>query len=236
MIDVTDSTFEAEVLQLSEKIPVVVDLWAPWCGPCKTLGPIIEKVVSETEGRVALAKVNVDENPGISQAFQVQSIPAVFALRDRKVIDSFVGALPEQSVKKWVDNLAPAESPADLLAAEDDEASLLSALELDPGHLVAIAKLARINIERGSYETALDLIARVPENEELHQLAAKARLLANNVHLASESEVESRLNELLLFVKEDESARKEYLDLLATFDPADPRVAQYRKALTSRLF
>lgn len=236
MTDVTDATFEKEVLDLSEQVPVVVDLWAPWCGPCKTLGPIIEKVVAETEGRVALVKVNVDENPGVSQAFQVQSIPAVFAIKDRKVFDSFVGALPEQSVRKWVDNLAPSSTPADVLAESDDEASLLDALELDPGHTTAISKLARINIDRGDFSAALELIARVPENEELHQLAAKARLLAKNVDLASDSELETRLQQLLGSVRDDEDARKEYLDLLATLEPDDPRVIQYRKALTSRLF
>lgn len=236
MTDVTDATFEKEVLDLSEQVPVVVDLWAPWCGPCKTLGPIIEKVVAQTEGRVALVKVNVDENPGVSQAFQVQSIPAVFAIRDRKVIDSFIGALPEQSVKKWVENLAPSSTPADLLAESDDEASLLDALELDPGHIMAIAKLARINIDRGDFEAALELIARVPENEELRHLAAKARLLSNNVDLTSDSELEGRLQKLLDSVKDDEDARKEFLDLLATLEPDDPRVTQYRKALTSRLF
>jgi putative thioredoxin len=117
MKDVTDATFQADVVERSKQLPVVVDLWAPWCGPCKTLGPTIEKVVNETEGRVELAKVNVDENPAISQAFRVQSIPAVFALKDGKVVDTFVGALPETAVREFVSKLAPVTSPADLLAA-----------------------------------------------------------------------------------------------------------------------
>lgn len=236
MIDVTDATFEQEVLDLSEKVPVVVDLWAPWCGPCKTLGPMIEKVVDETDGRVALAKVNVDENPGLSQAFKVQSIPAVFAIKNRQVVDSFIGALPEASIRKWVEGLAPVKTPADLLAEAGDEASLLKALELDPGHSGAIAKLADIKIGHGEYDSALELISRVPENEELSQLAAKARLLSKNIAISSDAEIEQRLNGLLDSVKDDEQARKEFLDLLATLDPADSRVATYRKALTSRLF
>ena len=118
MIDVTDATFEEEVLRRSSEVPVVVDLWAPWCGPCRTLGPIIEKVVDATEGAVALAKVNVDENPAISGSFQVQSIPAVFALKDGKVVDGFIGALPEAAVAEFVAKLAPAPSEADLLVAE----------------------------------------------------------------------------------------------------------------------
>ncbi len=118
MVDVTDATFEEEVLHRSSEVPVVVDLWAPWCGPCRTLGPIIEKVVDATEGAVALAKVNVDENPAISGSFQVQSIPAVFALKDGKVVDGFIGALPEAAVAEFVAKLTPAPSEADLLVAE----------------------------------------------------------------------------------------------------------------------
>lgn len=236
MIEVTDATFETDVLDLSEKVPVVIDLWAPWCAPCRTLGPLIEKIVDETNGGVALAKVNVDENPGISQAFKVQSIPAVFAIKDRKVVDSFIGALPEQQIRAWVEKLAPIESPADVLAEAEDEASLLSALELDPGHVGAISKLASLKIDRGEYDAALELISKVPETDELRQLAAKARLLSKDISFSSQGEVEARLDVLLDSVRDDDQARKEFLDLLATFDSSDPKVTQYRKALTSRLF
>src|SRR3954447_22701073 len=106
-MDVTDSTFETAVLERSTEVPVVVDLWAEWCGPCRTLGPIIEKVVGETNGSVELVKVDVDSNPQISKAFRVQSIPAVYAIRDRQVVDSFIGALPEPAVREWVSRLAP---------------------------------------------------------------------------------------------------------------------------------
>ena len=111
-IDVTDATFETEVVEPVETVPVVVDLWAPWCGPCSTLGPIIEKVVDATDGQVALVKVNVDENPAISQAFRVQSIPAVYAMRDGQVVDGFVGAYPEHEVQRFVDCLLPTEERA----------------------------------------------------------------------------------------------------------------------------
>src|SRR5688572_25330269 len=108
-VDVTDATFEAEVLDRSTEVPVIVDLWAPWCGPCRTLGPIIEKVVDTTEGKAVLVKVNVDENPRISQTFQVQSIPAVYALKDKKVVDGFIGAQPEPVVTEFVQRLLPSE-------------------------------------------------------------------------------------------------------------------------------
>src|SRR5438045_6857382 len=130
-MDVTDSPFATAVLERSTQVPVVVDLWAEWCGPCKTLGPIIEKVVAETGGKVELAKVDVDANPGVGQAFRVQSIPAVYAIRDKQVVDHFVGAIPEAQVREFVARLAPSKSEADLLVERGDEASLRRALELD---------------------------------------------------------------------------------------------------------
>src|SRR5664279_390601 len=129
--DVTDASFATAVIERSMTVPVVVDLWADWCGPCKTLGPIIEKVVEETNGAVELAKVDVDANPQVSQAFGVQSIPAVFAISQGKIVDSFVGALPESAVRDFVEKLAPGASKVDKLVEAGDEASLRAALELD---------------------------------------------------------------------------------------------------------
>src|SRR5271170_7980240 len=102
MADVTDATFEQAVLERSREVPVVVDLWAPWCGPCQTLGPMLERAVAATNGDVVLAKVNVDDNPQIAASFRVQSIPAVFALRDGAVVNGFVGAVPEAQVQEFV--------------------------------------------------------------------------------------------------------------------------------------
>jgi putative thioredoxin len=136
-MDVTDESFQADVLARSATVPVVVDLWAPWCGPCTTLGPMLERAVAATGGAVELAKVNVDENPRISQSFGVQSIPAVFAIQDGQVVDQFIGALPEAEVAAFVQKLAPAPSEADTLVAAGDEASLRRALELEPDHTEA---------------------------------------------------------------------------------------------------
>ncbi len=131
-IDATDASFENDVLLRSDAVPVIVDLWAPWCGPCKALSPIIERVVDATGGAAELVKVNVDENPMIAQSFQVQSIPAVFAIKDRKIVDRFIGALPEADVHDFVARLLPAASEAEQLVAAGDEASLRRALELEP--------------------------------------------------------------------------------------------------------
>ena len=229
MHDVTDATFERDVIQRSHEVPVVVDLWAAWCGPCRTLGPIIEKVVAETEGRVELAKVDVDANPMVSQAFRVQSIPAVYAIRDGKVVDSFVGALPEHAVREWVGRLAPAKSDADLLVEKGDEASLRKAIETDPDHPGAVVALAELLVERGANDEALALLGRIPETSETRRVAALARVGAAD-------DPANELDALLDRVKGDDAARQRFLDLLELLGPDDPRTAEYRKALTARLF
>jgi len=184
-MDVTDDTFQTEVLARSTTVPVIVDLWAPWCGPCKTLGPLLEKAVADTGGAVELVKVNVDENPRVAQTFQVQSIPAVFAISDGKVVDQFIGALPEAQVTAFVQRLAPAPSEADTLAAMGDEASLRKALELEPDHAGATEALARILVDRGDASEALALLQRIPETEAGRALAAEARLLEAGVDIAT---------------------------------------------------
>ncbi|MBV8981852.1 MAG: thioredoxin [Acidimicrobiia bacterium] len=237
MTDVTDATFEQDVLERSKQVPVVVDLWAPWCGPCRTLGPIIEKVVDATEGKVDLVKVNVDDNPRVSATFQVQSIPAVYAIKDGKVVDGFIGALPEKSVAEFVARLAPAETEADRLVAAGDEDSLRKVLEDDPAHEGAIVALAELLADRGDGEEALQLLARIPENAETRRVAALARL-GDEAELSAESsgEVETKLDSLLEKVKDDEVARQEFVDLLEVLGPDDPRTAHYRKALTAKLY
>jgi putative thioredoxin len=236
MSDVTDATFEQDVLERSKQVPVVVDLWAPWCGPCRTLGPIIEKVVEATEGRVELVKVNVDENPRVSATFQVQSIPAVYALKDAKVVDGFIGALPEKAVAEFVDRLAPAETEVDRLVAAGDEASLRKALDDDPDHEGAVVALAELLAERGDADEALSVLARIPETAETRRVAAIARLGDEASAAGSNGEVETKLDGLLERVKDDEAARQEFLDLLEVLGPDDPRTARYRKALTAKLY
>ncbi len=215
-----------------------MDLWAPWCGPCKTLGPMLEKAVADTGGAVELAKVNVDENPRIAQTFAVQSIPAVFAISNGQVVDQFIGALPEAQVAAFVQRLAPAPSEADTLAAAGDEPSLRQALELEPDHAGATEALARILIDRGDAAEALALLQRLPETETGRALAAEARLLEAGVDVSSSGreEIEGKLNELLERVRDDDAARQEFVDLLETLGADDPRTNEYRRALAARLF
>lgn len=236
-IDVTDATFQTDVIDRSTQVPVVVDLWAEWCGPCKTLGPIIEKVIDETNGKVVLAKVDVDANPQISQAFQVQSIPAVYALRDGKVVEGFVGAQPEAQVKAWVESLIPSaeESEVAQLIAAGDEASLRQAIELEPDNAVAITALAALlagSDDGQARMEAIDLLAKIPETDETRLIAAQARAANPDVP----ADVETKLQSLLGQVKTDEDAKQAFLDLLELMGPTDPRTAEYRKKLTAQLF
>ncbi|MDQ3177621.1 MAG: tetratricopeptide repeat protein [Actinomycetota bacterium] len=232
-IDVTDATFETEVVERSKTTPVVIDLWATWCGPCTTLGPILEKVVDATGGQVVLAKVDVDANPAISQAFQVQSIPAVYAMKDGQPVDGFMGSYPENFVQEFVDKLLP--SATDVLQSEllgaGDEASLRKVLDAEPGNEEAVIALAELLVERGETEEALALLERIPESDRTRKVAATARLGDEPA-----DDYDNELVGLLDRVREDDEARQRFVDLLEVMGPDDPRTASYRKQLTARLF
>jgi putative thioredoxin len=233
-IDVTDASFQTDVIARSAQVTVVVDLWAPWCGPCKTLGPIIERVVDETNGGVILAKVNVDENPRVSQAFQVQSIPAVFAISQGKVVDQFIGALPEAQIRQWMQKLAPARTEADDLADADDEVSLRKALDLKHDHPVAVPKLAALLVEKGSNHEALALLERVPPTADTRRIASLARVGAE-AKAAEGDTIVAELASLLPQVRADEAAKQRYVDLLTVMGD-DPRVPDLRRKLANALF
>jgi putative thioredoxin len=188
VIDTTDADFERAVIERSKQVPVVVDFWAPWCGPCRTLGPLLERLADEHAGKFVLAKVNIDENPGLAAAFRIQSIPMVIGLRDGAVIDQFVGALPESGVRDFLERLLPspgeelAQRGVELLAAgqtAEAEVLLRRALELDPRAEAAMVGLARLLAERGDDAEALALLDRVgpgPRRQEADRLAAALRI------------------------------------------------------------
>lgn len=237
MIDVTDASFETEILNRSMTTPVVVDLWAPWCGPCKTLGPIIEKVVDETNGRVVLAKINVDENPQASAAFRVQSIPAVYALYQGQVVDGFIGAQPEAQIRAFVNKLIADEvgSEVDQLVQAGDEASLRRAVEIDPQSKLAALSLAVLLIQTDRASEALEVLAPFPEDEDVAPIAEAARNAA--LPTGERARIEGRLTELLDQVKGDDEARQEFVTLLEELAVGDPAEATaWRKKLSARLF
>ena len=236
MADVTDATFQVQVVERSKTVPVVVDLWAEWCEPCKQLGPILEKVVAETGGAVELAKVDIEGNPGVAQAFRVQSIPAVYVMVDGQVADGFVGAQGEPSVREFLKRFVPEPEMSRLeqLVAAGDEASLRSALEIESDNEHAVAALATLLIDDGRVEEAVSLLERVADTPEVRRLLAMARV--QDVSDSQPQDIESELAELLTQVKIDEDARQRFVDLLEVLGPDDPRTSSWRKRLSAALF
>ena len=235
MIDVTDQDFEQQVIEKSHEIPVIVDLWAPWCGPCKTLGPLLEKVIDAQAGKVVGVKINVDDNPGVSQAFQVQSIPMVVAFKDGQAVDGFMGAQGEPMLEDFVSRLLPTEeeNEIDSLIAAGDEISLIAALEVQSDHPEGVLALADLLVQDGRIEEGLALLERVPESTESRRIAATARTSDSS---GESDEVDAELGDLLSKVKNDDEARQRFIDLLEVMGPEDPRTGEWRRKLSAALF
>jgi len=189
--DVAEVDFEKAVLERSLDVPVLLDCWAPWCGPCRSLGPVLEKLAQAYGGRFVLAKLNTDEAPQIAAALQMRSIPLVVLFVGGRPVDQFVGALPESKIREFLDrHLQPQVSPAEQLradaaAAEDAdtaEALLKNALALEPGHVGATLDLAECLLDRRGLEEAQAMLAAVPEAARDDRHAALAARLQLALH------------------------------------------------------
>jgi putative thioredoxin len=172
--DVSEKDFQTKVLERSKQVPVVVDFWAEWCGPCRTLGPALEDAIRKRDGEVELAKVDTDANQNLARNFEIQSIPAVKAFRDGKVVAEFIGAQPPAAIEGFLNEFAP--SKADRLAESGDEDSLRQALEVDSSHAPAAIGLARIQLGRGENQEALETLKPVKGDFVADGLAARAEL------------------------------------------------------------
>lgn len=207
VFDVTEADFEARVLEASLDVPVLLDCWAPWCGPCRSLGPVLEKVVQSLGGRVLLAKINTDEAPNISAALRIRSIPLVVLFVGGRPVDQFVGALPEGQILQFLDKhlgqLAPAGSPVDELrqAANDAtdpaeaEALLAEVLAVDPTHAATLMDLVERAIARGDVDTAAALLERVAPDArgDRHPALLKRIELAKNRPPGNAAEFQARI-------------------------------------------
>ena len=223
--DATDASFMADVIEASRTQPVIVDFWAPWCGPCRQLTPVIERAVTEAKGAVKLVKVNIDENPRMAGQLRVQSIPAVFAFSGGQPVDGFMGALPESQVKAFISRLTGGSdaSEVDALLAEAAESltvgdlggaaqAYAGVLQLDPKNVKAIAGLARCYLNEGDTERAAEVVALAPAESNDPDLTGVRAALALADQATSET---GPFEQRLAANADDHEARLELAKALA---------------------
>jgi putative thioredoxin len=260
VVEVTDATFEQVVIEGSKDRPVVVDLWADWCGPCKSLGPILERVAEERAGAFMLAKLDIDANrvgQELLAAVQSQGIPTVVAFRDGAPVSLFIGAYPEEAVNDFVDSILPTE--ADQLAGEAEaqvaagdvvagEEDFRDALEKDPDNAEAKTGLARILAARGEIDAARDLVTPLLPDPDAERVMSQIRVtewgdlegagtLASAKRLAAKGRWREALDGMLGALQDErDDARAAMVDVFAVLGDDDPLVPEYRRRLASALF
>jgi putative thioredoxin len=249
VFEVDEEAFAQDVLQRSYNAPVVVDFWAAWCGPCRVLGPVLERLANEAKGAWSLAKVDVDRNPRLAQAFGIQGIPAVRAFRDGKQVAEFTGALPEAQVRQWLATLGPsqADETYDEGAAREDggdldaaAAAYRRALDLEPGHADARRGLARVELRLRAREHGVGGMEALRARAEADPLDVPTVLALADLELV-EGRAEAAFARLLEIVRrgpaEDaDAARRHLLAAMDALPADDPRVTEARRALSRALF
>jgi putative thioredoxin len=253
IIDVTEATFQSEVLERSLTTPVVVDFWAEWCGPCKQLSPVLEKLAVEGGGSWVLAKVDVDANPRIAQMFRVQGIPMVYAVVDGQPVDAFTGVVPETQLRQWIDavlkaggaEVATPEDPrldsadealvnGDLDAAEQAYKKILADSPADEAAQAGLAQVGLLRRVTGvDPQAALAAAQAGPDDVDAQTLAADFEILSGHADRAY-----NRLVDLVRRTSGDdrERVRRHLLSLFTMAGPDDPAVAAARRALANALF
>jgi putative thioredoxin len=254
VIDVAEADFESRVVEASRQVPVVVDFWAGWCRPCLVLGPVLERVAGEYGGRFTLAKVDVDANQELAARFGIRGIPAVKAFRDGDVVAEFVGAQPEEAVRRFLAQLVPSEADEHVAAAasagspEEAEAAYRQALAIDPGNAGAVVGLARVLLDRGEVEEVRSLLGTVASDGEVRRLQAELDLrdaaasggeLGGAARAALSGDPADGLERLLSLVRQDgegQAARRLMLGMFEVLGDEHPLTREYRSRLASALF
>jgi putative thioredoxin len=244
VFDVDEHEFEQRVLERSKEVPVVVDFWADWCGPCKQLTPVLERAAEARAGKVELAKVDVEKNPRLQAAFRVQGIPSVKAFKDGRGAGEFTGAVPPAEVERFFDALVPSE--ADELVVSGDEQSLRRALELDPSHTAARLELGKLLLRRGEADEATELLSGAPGDFVADGLLARA-VLGDDERLAAAFEAWDEGDRAVALERLQEAIQQEadperrdlirrvMVGLFTELGPDDPLAREHRRRLSSAL-
>jgi len=248
VIDVNEAQFEAEVLQRSADIPVVVDFWAPWCTPCRQLGPLLENAAHERDGQVVLAKIDTDENPALARRYGIQGIPAVKAFIAGEVAAEFVGVLAPAQIDVFFDGLAPSETQ--MLMEAGDEESLRQVVEREPDNVDANFALAQMAYRNGDSAAALERLGAISGNFRADGLAARIELEEVDLPLVSdafdaldEGEIDTGLDRLLEALAstagdgaDRERIRKVIIAVLDELGAAHPLARESRRRLAAALY
>jgi putative thioredoxin len=261
VVEVTDQNFGTAVLEESKRRPVVVDFWADWCQPCRLIGPVLERLAGEANGEFLLAKLDVDANPQASAAFQIQSIPAVKAFRDGRLVDEFIGAIPEQAIRQWLAGVVPSEADHLVLQGEEaehegrvGEAERLyrKALDQQPGHVGALLGRGRLAATRGELDEARELLQPLRPNPEAERLLAAIEVsgwtdpspngdgpVERGQRAAAEGRYREALDAFLAEIQAGEhrdEARDAMIKVFAVLGDDDPLTAEYRRKLAMALY